>query len=215
MYIGHYGIAFLFKKIFKEIPLWLLFVSVQFADILAFILIIFGIERIQFSQHTNPFFRTTLEYFPFSHSLFTNIIFALIILVVFWILKNKVWGIVLSASCLSHWFIDLIFHTTDLPLFMNSYKVGFGLWEFPILSFFLDALFMLIPGYYLYKNSNKFKRLPIIMGIMFVFFTFIIFVPVPEKAQISANIKTLFILIPYLIFTFLMYRIEKDKMVED
>ncbi|MEW6068604.1 MAG: hypothetical protein AB1610_09990 [Nitrospirota bacterium] len=211
MYIGHYGIAFLFKKKFKEIPLWLLFISVQFVDILAFILIIFGIERIHYAPHENPFFRTTLEYFPYSHSLFTNVIFALLFLLIFWKLKNKVWGIVLSIGCISHWFIDLIFQDSNLPLFFNSYKIGFGLWKFPLISFFLEIIFVIGGGYYLYKGSNNFKRPLFLIMLMISFFSFITFMPEPELVQIKTDIKALVILIPYLIFTLLAYWIERKK----
>ena len=36
MFIGHYAVGFVLKKKSPEIPLWMLFVAVQFVDILAF-----------------------------------------------------------------------------------------------------------------------------------------------------------------------------------
>ncbi len=50
MFVGHYGVAYLLKKRFGQIPLWSLFVSVQLVDILAFILVPMGIERIAYNQ---------------------------------------------------------------------------------------------------------------------------------------------------------------------
>jgi hypothetical protein len=32
MYIGHYGLAFILKKKAKEIPMWLIIISVQLVD---------------------------------------------------------------------------------------------------------------------------------------------------------------------------------------
>jgi hypothetical protein len=51
MFVGHYGLGFMVKKKIKDIPLWLLFLSVQLMDIVAFILVFFGIEKaIRFLQ---------------------------------------------------------------------------------------------------------------------------------------------------------------------
>jgi len=55
MYIGHYGFAFYLKKKankqkskINEIPLWLIFISVQLIDFLCFIFILLEIERMKF-----------------------------------------------------------------------------------------------------------------------------------------------------------------------
>ena len=79
MFIGHYSVGFLLKKRSKEIPLWLLFISVQFVDILVFLFVLLGVERIKYNESANPFLRTIIEYVPYSHSLFTNVILALVV----------------------------------------------------------------------------------------------------------------------------------------
>jgi len=60
MFIGHYGLAFILKKKAKDIPLWVIFISVQLVDFLCFIFIISKIERMQFLQNPNPWLRTHL-----------------------------------------------------------------------------------------------------------------------------------------------------------
>ena len=45
MFIGHYGLGFMVKRKFSEIPLWILFLSVQLMDMVAFILVLFGVEK--------------------------------------------------------------------------------------------------------------------------------------------------------------------------
>lgn len=205
MFVGHYGVAFVLKKKFKDIPLWLMFVSVQFVDLLAFILIILGIERMSYASNENPYFRSVLEYLPFSHSLFTNVIIAFIILLAFWKFKSRIWGLVLSFGVLSHWFIDLIFQDSNLPLFFNSYKVGFGLWHYPMISFGLEIIFLIAAGLYVYRGAKNYKISVLIILLMVGFFSFITFAPEPEIVQMKSEIKSLAILIPYLIFTFLSY----------
>lgn len=212
MYIGHYAVAIAAKKKFKQIPLWLLFVSVQFLDLLAFILIMFGIEKIHYTGNQNPFYRTAIEYLPYSHSLFFSIIFALITFLVFRKFKNKIWGIVLAIGLLSHWFIDFLFQKSNLPLFLNQYKVGLGLWDFPLFSYSIEIILVAIAGYYLYKNKNIKINRPsflFLILIMFAFFTFIIFVPEPLIMQTSPKLKSLVILSAYLVFTVIAYLIER------
>jgi len=49
MIIGHYGVAYIVKKKASDIPLWLLFASVQFLDISAFSLVLLRIEKASFT----------------------------------------------------------------------------------------------------------------------------------------------------------------------
>jgi hypothetical protein len=34
MFVGHYGVSFAVKSVDKQIPLWMLFIAVQFVDVL-------------------------------------------------------------------------------------------------------------------------------------------------------------------------------------
>ena len=105
-------------------PLWLIFIAVQLVDILAFLFVLLGVEKISYNPTPNPFLRTSIDYVPYSHSLFYNLIFAVIIFSLFLRFKSIKWGIALSIGVISHWFLDAIVRVNDLPLFLNSYKVG-------------------------------------------------------------------------------------------
>ena len=94
MFIGHYAVGFLLKKKFEETPLWLLFIAVQLVDILAFILVLLGFERMSYNPTSNPFLRTSIEYVPYSHSLLSNLIIAFVIFLIFWKSKER-----LTAIC--------------------------------------------------------------------------------------------------------------------
>ena len=39
----------------------------------------------------------------------------------------------------THWLLDLLVHRPDLPLYDNTAKVGFGLWDYPYLTLLLEA----------------------------------------------------------------------------
>ena len=69
MFVGHYGVSFAFKSLEKPLPLWLLFIAVQFVDVLWAVFVPMGIEKVRITPGitaSNPF---DLYYMPYSHSL--------------------------------------------------------------------------------------------------------------------------------------------------
>ncbi len=214
MYIGHYGVAFALKKKNKQIPLWIMFLAVQFSDLLAFILILPGVERISYVGGINPFYRTAIEYLPYSHSLLMNMIFAIAVFLIFRKLKDRIWGLVLSGALLSHWVIDFIFQKDNMPLIFDRYKVGLGLWDYPVFSFLTEVIFIIITIFILYSDKNlklKNGRLFILGLLMILYFSFVMLVPEPPIIQTSPRLKALVILIPYMLFTLISYFIDKEQ----
>lgn len=207
MFIGHYAVGFLLKKKFEEIPLWLLFIAVQFVDVLAFILVLLGFERMSYNPTSNPFLRTSIEYVPYSHSLLSNLIIAFVIFLIFWKSK-KIYGIALSIAVLSHWFVDVITHTPDLPLVWNGFKIGFGLWNFPWPAFFIEVGCFIGSGYYLYKDSKNTRRPIALIVIAVILYTPVMFVPEKEVPVRVASIVSLSL---YVIFAVLAWWSEGKK----
>lgn len=165
MYIGHYGLSYVVKKRSGQIPLWVLFLSVQLLDLIAFILIILGIKKATYSPSSNPFFRTQLSYMPFSHSLGGALIISSVVFMGFWFSRRKNWALILALCVLSHWFIDLLVHGSDLPTAFDHYKVGLGLWTYPYLSFFLEIASFGV-GWLLFKRRNFFSYA---LGVLVIF----------------------------------------------
>ena len=60
-----------------------------------------------------------------------------------------------AAAAFSHWVLDLIVHTPDLPLYDDSAKVGLGLWRHVAVSFPLE-LIILVAGAWLYARVAAF-----------------------------------------------------------
>lgn len=208
MFLGHYAVGFLLRKRFNEIPLWVFFIAVQFVDILAFILVLFGVERMSYNPTDNPFLRTSIDYVPFTHSLSSSLIIAFVVFLVFWKLRNRMWGIALSIGVLSHWSIDLIAHTPDMPLFFNSFKVGLGLWNYPWIAFLLEIGFFIGAGYYLYKDSENLKRPIILMALFIGFYAPTMFAPEGEVPVAAVSIISLSF---YTTFVALAWWTEKQK----
>jgi hypothetical protein len=207
MFIGHYAAGFVLKKKTNEIPLWLLFIAVQFVDILAFLFVLLGIEHIQYNPSSNPFLRTIIEYVPYSHSLFANALLSLLVFLIFWKLKSKEWGIALSVAVFSHWFIDTLVHTKDMPLFHDSFKVGLGLWKFPWVAYIFELSALLLAGFYLLKKYNKKLRHIILIALLSLGFTSMFFAPEAEATPALASIMSLSL---YAIFATMAYWSEGE-----
>lgn len=134
MLIGHYGPAFAIKAIDKKIPLWMLFIAVQTADIIWGTQILLGIAKagINPSQASNPL---QLSYMPYSHGLLSALLYSIVIVAVLLLVpyfrKNKSTAWWLGLATFSHWILDFISHRPDLPIYGDNLKVGLGLWNYP------------------------------------------------------------------------------------
>jgi len=205
MFIGHYGLAYAAKKKFRKIPLWVLFLSVQLVDLVAFILILSGVEKAAYREDINPFFRTNID-LPYSHSLVGALLLGA---AVYWILKlakRKSWAPIAALCVLSHWVIDWLVHTPDLSILFGCCKVGLGLWSYPYLSFALEIILVLAGWLILgYRNPVSF----LLLLLLVAGFTGMIFVAEPEAVKNNASLRTLVVLVPNMIFIALAYFSEK------
>ena len=68
--------------------------------------------------------------------------------------KNSV-ALVVALAVFSHWVLDLIVHTPDLPLWNDaSLKLGLGLWNSAPGTYFLEAI-LLLSALWLYMRSTS------------------------------------------------------------
>ncbi len=160
MFVGHYAVSFALRATEKKASLGLLFLGVQFIDLLFFSLTLFGIEKFTIIENYTESTHFKLEFMPYSHSLVAAMLWSLVIFIVLNMLrkKNNQKGLYLTVlfaiAVISHWLLDLIVHTPDLPIFLdNSYFLGFGLWNNAVLTYVLEAL-ILLGGLYFYLKST-------------------------------------------------------------
>ncbi len=146
MFVGHYAASLALKKLEKRASLGVLFLAVQFVDILFFPLVLLGIERINIVENFTQSTHFELEYMPFTHSLLASMVWAGAAYVLFrWVIvkKNSV-ALIVALAVFSHWLFDLVVHTPDLPLWSDaSVKLGFGLWNSAIATYALEAIILL------------------------------------------------------------------------
>ncbi len=117
MFVGHYAAALALKKFEKRASLGVLFLSVQLADIVFFPLVLLGIERINIIENFTQSTHFELEYMPYSHSLVGSVLLALAAYALFrWVIvKKHLVALVVALAVFSHWVLDLVVHTPDLP----------------------------------------------------------------------------------------------------
>ena len=161
MFVGHYAASLALKSLDKKVSLGMLFLAVQFVDILFFPFVLMGIENFNLVRNHTESTHFELYFMPYTHSLLATFLWAIGIYIVIKLLplkvaanKNKV-ALLVAIGVLSHWFFDLIVHTPDLPLLGDdSSKVGFGLWNNAIATYLLETA-LLIAGLAIYLRSTK------------------------------------------------------------
>lgn len=159
MFIGHFAAGFASKKVSNSLSLAMMFIAVQFLDLLWPILVLLGIETVGIEDGITKLVPLDFTYYPYSHSLLMAIVWSMVFGFVYFILtKNRQNAVILGVLVLSHWAFDLIVHRPDLPLSpFSDYKVGFGMWNYPFIEIVIEfSMFFL--GIYLYYTSRKPKR---------------------------------------------------------
>ena len=205
MFIGHYGVAYVVKKKASDIPLWLLFTSVQLMDIIGFTFTILGIEKIYTVPNDNHLLRYVTD-MPYSHSLIGTLLVSVVVFIFFRVMDRKPWAWILGLCVLSHWFIDLLVHTPDLGIFSDSWKVGLGLWHYPILTYITELAFFIIGWILLKKNIYSYLLLILMVGAA----TAMVFVDLPPIFSKSISLCCAGLLIFTLLSIFLAYLWDKS-----
>ena len=157
MFVGHYAASLALKKVEPRASLGTLFLAVQFVDILFFPLVMLGVERLNIIENFTQSTHFELEYMPYTHSLLATFLWAVLIYLLFRLIRGatKRIALIIAIGVLSHWFLDLIVHTPDLPLWSDhSLKLGFGLWNNAAATYLLEAVLLLV-GLLLYLSATK------------------------------------------------------------
>ena len=157
MFVGHYAVSLAAKSTSVALPLWVWFVAVQWLDIVFDVLVLAGVEKIRITEGFSETNDLDLYYMPFSHGLPGAVVLslglAMIVAVAFPAARRPLaFGLVALAS-FSHWLLDLPMHTPDMPLYDNTAKVGFGLWNHPEIGLPFE-LAVLALGAWLYVRAT-------------------------------------------------------------
>ena len=160
MFVGHYSVAFAAKSERNKIPLWVLFIAVQFLDYIWATLVLLGIEKLRVIKGFTAGSMLDSYFHPYSHSLIAALAWSLIAALVYksvcsrdGCLYRRSAALIVGAAVFSHWILDLIAHPRDLAIYDNTWKVGFGLWRYRDPEFALEIA-LLAGGIVLYLTRN-------------------------------------------------------------
>ncbi len=214
MFVGHYSVSFLAKTLDKKIPLWILFIAVQLVDVFWAIFVLLGIEKVRIVPGitaTNPL---DLYYMPYTHSLLASFVWLGVVAAGYKSLRSTSWkaGIIVGVAVFSHWVLDLLVHRPDLPLYDDVLKVGFGLWNYPIVAFLLEAGLM-FGGIFLYLRTTEpvtpgGKYAILIFGIVMLLLQASVFFGSPPPSPAAAAVTAL---MAYFVLAGVVYWLEKKR----
>lgn len=207
MFIGHFGLGLATKKAAPKISLGTLLMATQFLDLVWPTLLLLHIETV--AIHPGLSGPRSLEFtnYPITHSLLGAIGWSVLFGSIYWIFKkNSKNGILLGLAVLSHWFLDLIVHFHDLPLYPgSSIYLGLGAWA-SIWFTTLIEMALLITGIILYLQTITFKNMTgkIVFALLIILLLLVqisnFWGPPPANVQAlawSAQFQWLFVAMAY------------------
>ncbi|MGP7818071.1 permease [Niallia sp. 01092] len=161
MFAGHFGLAAAVKAKNPDIPLWTLMASTQLLDIAFVPLLLTGAEKIETVGDGG--YGAGIFTIDYSHSLVSAIILAIIAGFIALKFLGKKQAFIIGSVVFSHWILDLFVHRPDLSILPgnigNIPQVGFGLWQWPVLTMLLELALVVIGGMMysrsLLKGKNK------------------------------------------------------------
>lgn len=139
------------KRLTPNLNLGVSMLAAQTLDIIWPILVLTGVEQVAIDPGVSVANPLRFEHYPFSHSLFAAIFWALAFgLVAKWISTTWKEALVLGGLVLSHWVLDFLVHIPDLPLgFGPGSKWGLGLWQ-SLMATIMIELGLLAVGLWIY-----------------------------------------------------------------
>ena len=162
MFVGHYSVSFAGRATEKRLPLWLLFLAVQWIDVMWSIFVLLGIEKVRIVPGFTASNDLDLYYMPYTHSLLGVLCWSALAYVVCQLvpqLRGKRTGLILAAAVFSHWVLDLVVHVPDMSLYDSVGKMGFGLWNHRAAALALEMAVLFGGATLLYRTATHKARL--------------------------------------------------------
>jgi membrane-bound metal-dependent hydrolase YbcI (DUF457 family) len=214
MFVGHYSVAFAARSEKNKIPLWVLFIAVQFLDYIWATLVLLDIEKLRVLKGFTAGSMLDSYFHPYSHSLPTALIWSAIAALVYkaiWRTKaSKSAAMIVGVAVVSHWILDFIAHPRDLPLYDNTMKVGLGMWNYRGPEFALEIALLGV-GIIIYLARNV---MPVIRRKAVVLFgVFLVIIQIGDtyvpRTPLSDRGTVVGVWIFYTLFVVMAFFLEK------
>jgi hypothetical protein len=212
MFVGHYSVAFAAKSGKNKIPLWVLFIAVQFLDYIWATLVLLGIEKLRVIKGFTAGSMLDSYYHPYSHSFVAALIWSATAALVYKTVRqakaSNSAALLVGLAVFSHWTLDFIAHPRDLAIYDDTWKVGLGLWNYRGPEFALEIA-MLAGGIILYLERNAIsaaRKMAVIgfglaLTVVQIGDTFVPRTPLSDRATALGVwiFYTLFVIVAYLL----------------
>src|SRR5215213_5388130 len=179
MFVGHYSASFAAKAAEPRAPLWSYFLASQLLDVGWAFLVMLGIEKLRVDS-TLPGSVLDLYYMPWTHSLAAAVGWSVAGALGFKVLLKLPAraAVFIGLVVFSHWILDLVVHRPDLLLWPGGPKVGFGLWNYPVLEEAIEMGLMAIAAVVwatiVVRRSEAEWRAPVLIALMTALQAFVI-----------------------------------------
>jgi membrane-bound metal-dependent hydrolase YbcI (DUF457 family) len=180
--INHAATGLIIKKIYPDVPITTILVSVQLIEILWVVLNYLGVERTTTENKVQSVSDVHLEYMPFSHSVVSTAFLAAGAWMLFTFgFKSVDVGIAVALGICSHLVLDLISHARDIVIapFLDSRKFGLGLYEKPAVAFVFETIYGIF-CWWVYGGSTALFCIIVVFNLANASF-FIKAIPGPER----------------------------------
>jgi hypothetical protein len=210
MFVGHYGPSFAATGVDRSIPLWLAFLAVQFVDVLWALFVLLGIEKVRIVPGITAVSPLDLYYMPYTHSLVAALLWSAAVAIAYRLLfAAGGWpaAAVIGGAVFSHWILDLLVHRPDLPLYDDTFKMGLGIWNYPVVAFALEAA-LLFGGIALYLRAagRRARAGIVIFGLVMLIPQAVVFFGPPPASDREAATGAL---VAYAVFAGVAYWLDR------
>jgi LexA-binding, inner membrane-associated putative hydrolase len=155
MFIGHFAVGFAAKKFAPRTSLAVLLAAPLFADLLWPVFLLLGWEEARIDPGNTKFTPFDLFYYPWSHSLLMNCVWATAFAAIHYAIARYWRGaIAVWIGVVSHWILDWITHRPDMPLYPGGPRLGLGLWN-SIVGTMVVEIAMFAVGIWLYVLTTR------------------------------------------------------------
>lgn len=211
MFVGHYGVSFAARSVDRTIPLWVLFLAVQFLDVLWAPCILLGIEKVRIVPGITASNPLDLYYMPYTHSLVAALLWSCAGGFAYQFVARPARhqaSALVGVAVFSHWILDFVVHRPDLPLYDNSAKVGLGLWNAPALAFGLEATLLFGGLWFCFRGRLAHSLGTQAFGVLMLAIQAYIFFGPPLTSDREAALTAL---IAYVVFAAVIWWLEDRR----
>ncbi len=158
MFIGHIAVGLVAKRVAPKASLGTLLMAAEFTDLLWPVFLLLGWEQVAIVPGNTAVNPLLFGSYPLSHSLLADVGWAALFAGIYRMVRRDSKGaIVLALVVLSHWVLDVISHTPDMPLYPGGDTYwGWGLWN-SLPATVVVELAMFAAGLWVYLKTTRAK----------------------------------------------------------